>query len=214
MSLQPENARAALLPYLSDTKHLRSRRHSRKLGPRKSRTLSKRRKELISAASIRIDAHLVGKARVQRTPRSRRSPPIRCCCHWEKFLAVRLRRCTVMRFRDSKKAIRADEPHLGSVRHDCPNHTHVLRRPSRACTALRAIALGNRFGEIYMEEIRDSAQREPGDLQERTVRGVPEDAEECRHIPAPQEQAHLRSRVRAAPPKNRRIKNKPQRAGE
>src|ERR1700687_4142548 len=45
----------------------RCHRHSRKLGSRKSRTLSKRRKELISAASICIDAHLVGKARVQGT---------------------------------------------------------------------------------------------------------------------------------------------------
>lgn len=46
------------------------------------------------------------------------------------------------------------------------------------------------------------------------MRGVPEDAEECGSIPAPQEQAHLRGRVRAAPPQNRRVKNKPQRAGE
>src|ERR1043166_7114975 len=62
--------------------------------------------------------------------------------------------------------------------------------------------------------IGDSTQREPDDLQERTVRGVPDDAEECGNIPAPQEQAHLRCCVRSAPKENRRVKNKPQRAGE
>ena len=62
---------------------------------------------------------------------------------------------------------------------------------------------------IRWKKIRDSAQGDPGDVQERTVRGVPEDAEECGNIPAPQEQAHLQSRVRAAPPENRRVKNKP-----
>jgi hypothetical protein len=54
---------------------------------------------------------------------------------------------------------------------------------------------------------RRSNQREPGDLQERTARGVPEDAEECSSIPAPQEQ-HLRGRGRAAPPENWSRKNR------
>ena len=64
-SLKPESIWRGITPVLAGYKHLR---HSRELGSHKSRTLSKRRKELISAARIRIDAHLVGKARVQPTP--------------------------------------------------------------------------------------------------------------------------------------------------
>jgi len=74
--------------------------------------------------------------------------------------------------------------------------------------------LDDGFQHVQLERDIDLLLVAPGDLQERTVRGVPEDAEECGNIPTPQEQAHLRSRVRAAPPKNRRVKNKPQRAGE
>jgi hypothetical protein len=64
LSANPEKVLLDFLP-----KHLRNRRHSRKGGSRKSR--SKRRKELISAASIRIHA-----------PRSRHPLLIRCCYHW------------------------------------------------------------------------------------------------------------------------------------